>query len=99
MVNRKRVTRKIEHPPLHSRRCVGCGKYDTRENLIRVVRHGTEFSVEYNKSGSDTHAAGRGAYVHAQNSGCVKRAVNGGLARSLKRAVPESVLKMLETNG
>lgn len=97
-ISKKRVPKKTEKPPLHSRRCVGCGKYDARENLIRVVKDSKTgaFAVEYNTKASETHIAGRGAYTHAQ---CLKRAGGGGLARALKCAVPENILNMLGNNG
>jgi hypothetical protein len=44
-----------------------------------------------------TGPIGRGAYVHA-TSGCIEAAARGGLARSLRRAVPPEEVRRLAAN-
>ncbi len=70
------------------RTCVGCGKADDADGLVRVVlgpRGGkdeaTLVAVDLAES-----AHGRGAHVHARKE-CLARAAKGGLARSFKAKI------------
>jgi predicted RNA-binding protein YlxR (DUF448 family) len=70
------------------RTCVGCGKADDAESLVRVVLgpaspEGAPVAVDL--SGS----RGRGAYLHARKE-CLAKGAKSGLARSFKARVSAS---------
>ena len=61
------------------RRCVGCRRSDSPENLVRVVSEAGRASV-----GMAQPLPGRGAYVH-RNPECVERSLISGVwARALR---------------
>lgn len=74
-----RVRRKGQGP---ERTCIGCGKADVREHLVRVVV-GPDGEVAFDLAGG---TFGRGAHVHPSVS-CVEKAASKGLSRSFGMAV------------
>jgi predicted RNA-binding protein YlxR (DUF448 family) len=72
-------TRKGREP---GRTCVGCGKVDAREHLVRVVL-GPEGEIVFDLAGG---AFGRGAHVHPAIA-CLDKAASKGLSRSFGEAV------------
>jgi predicted RNA-binding protein YlxR (DUF448 family) len=79
-VQEARIPRKGHQP---ERTCIGCGKDDVRENLVRVVV-GPQGEVAFDLAGG---AFGRGAHVHPSSS-CLQKAASKGLSRSF--SVPVS---------
>jgi len=73
-VAKKPVKRK--HVP--QRTCVGCREVLPKRSLIRIVR--SSEAVEVDPTGK---MAGRGAYLHNQQS-CWERGLKGALAHALK---------------
>ena len=83
---------KDERPPREYagpvRTCVGCGKADDAESLVRIVLgpppgDGKGAPVAVDLAGS---SHGRGAHVHGRKD-CLERAAKGGLARSFKAKI------------
>ncbi len=74
------------------RMCLGCHENKNKRELIRVVRTpGGE--IELDDTGKK---AGRGAYI-CPSSDCLKKAVkNRGLEKSLRTAIPESIITILK---
>jgi hypothetical protein len=75
-------TTKTDERKSARRTCVGCGKVDAPQALVRVVL-GPGGEVAADLAGG---SAGRGAHVHPAPS-CLQKACRGGLARAFKRAV------------
>ncbi len=72
-------------PKESTRTCVGCGRKEAPEGLVRVVVLDGELAVDVAGGGF-----GRGAHVHPSPD-CLAKASNGGFARAFKsrvRAVP-----------
>lgn len=69
------------HEPM--RTCVGCRKVDRQRDLVRAVATSTG---RLQLQASRHRSAGRGTYVH-RNVACLKAALAGGFARSLRRRV------------
>jgi predicted RNA-binding protein YlxR (DUF448 family) len=78
-VQEARAARKGHEP---ERTCIGCGKADAREHLVRVVV-GPQGEVAFDLAGG---AFGRGAHVHPSLS-CLEKAASKGLSRSFGVAV------------
>jgi predicted RNA-binding protein YlxR (DUF448 family)/ribosomal protein L7Ae-like RNA K-turn-binding protein len=79
------------------RTCVGCGKADDAEVLVRVVlgpreSSGAEAMVAVDVAGG---AHGRGAHVHARKA-CLVNAAKMGLARSFKAPVRATAGELAE---
>ncbi len=74
------------------RMCLGCHESKNKRELIRVVRTpGGE--IELDGTGKK---AGRGAYI-CPSFDCLKKAVkNRGLEKSLRSAIPESIITTLK---
>ena len=64
------------------RTCVGCGKKDASNHLLRLVL-GPEGQVAFDLA---NHAFGRGAHVHPSPA-CLERAAQKGLSRSFRTKV------------
>ena len=74
------------------RRCIGCGEFFSKKELIRVIRT-AEGAIELDATGRKN---GRGAYL-CRKPECLKKAIrNRGLEHSLKTAVPADVYEILE---
>lgn len=74
------------------RRCIGCGRDDSKDSFIRSVRM-SDGSVIVP---ADAKAQGRGAYV-CRDLDCIRRArKRNALARTLRCAVDLSVYDHLE---
>jgi predicted RNA-binding protein YlxR (DUF448 family) len=67
---------------VRERTCVGCGKTDGAESMVRVVL-GPDGEVAFDLAG---HAVGRGAHVHP-SAECLERAASRGLSRSFRTNV------------
>lgn len=64
------------------RLCVGCGKHDDVDNMMRVVLGpGGQVAVDIAR-----RAQGRGAHLHARHA-CLKAAVSSGFSRSFRTRV------------
>ncbi|MCC6485405.1 MAG: YlxR family protein [Armatimonadetes bacterium] len=73
------------------RSCVGCRRKASKREFVRIVRS-PDGEVSLDSGG---RAAGRGAYVCA-NEVCVKKALRGSrLTKALRASVNESVLNDL----
>lgn len=68
-----------------SRTCVGCGRHDVPEELVRVVL-GPDGQVAIDLAGG---SFGRGAWVHASPA-CVTKAAPRGLSRSFRATLEVS---------
>lgn len=64
------------------RLCVGCGKHDDADNMMRVVL-GPDGQVAVDIA---RRAQGRGAHLHARHA-CLKAAISGGFSRSFRTRV------------
>jgi predicted RNA-binding protein YlxR (DUF448 family) len=74
------------------RMCLGCRENKNKRDLIRVVRT-PEGDIELDVTGKK---AGRGAYI-CPSPDCLKKAVKSkGLEKSLRTAVPESIINLLK---
>lgn len=71
------------------RTCIGCRGVQGKKTMIRLVR--TNDGVLLDKSGK---TAGRGAYLHLQED-CIKKGLNGAIARALKTEIHEDNLAQL----
>jgi len=70
------------------RQCLGCRTMKPKKELLRIVR-GADNAISLDLRGK---ASGRGAYVCAGSSECLKRAVKSkAIQRALDTAVPDSV--------
>jgi predicted RNA-binding protein YlxR (DUF448 family) len=74
------------------RMCLGCRENKNKRDLIRVVRTPLG-EIEVDLTGKK---AGRGAYI-CPSPDCLKKAVKSkGLEKSLRAAVPESIITLLK---
>ena len=85
----KKQTVRRRHKP--QRTCVGCQQVLDKRELIRVVR--TPEGVLVDETGKQ---AGRGAYLHNQQS-CWEKGLKGSLARALKTTISEADRAHLES--
>lgn len=75
-----------------SRICVGCREPKEKGDLIRIVKN-AQNEISLDETGKKN---GRGAYL-CRNTECFRQAVKSrGLERSLKTAVPQEVITLLE---
>ena len=74
--------RKKRERRVRERTCVGCGKTDGDETMVRLVL-GPDGAVAFDLAG---HAFGRGAHVHPTAS-CLEQAASRGLARSFRTKI------------
>ena len=81
------TTRKI---PM--RMCIGCRERRPKRELIRIVRTPND-DIQLDRTGK---LSGRGAYLCADRSECLKRAVRSkALERALERPVTEEIYEAL----
>lgn len=74
------------------RMCLGCRESKNKRELIRIVRTPAG-EIELDETGKK---AGRGAYI-CPRAACLQKAVKSkGLEKSLRAAVPESIVKLLK---
>lgn len=74
------------------RMCLGCRENKNKRELIRIVRTPTG-EIELDETGKK---AGRGAYI-CPSAACLQKAVKSrGLEKSLRLAVPDSIVKLLQ---
>lgn len=85
----KKTPKKVKHVP--QRTCVGCREVNAKRALVRIVR--TEEGLRVDLTGK---AAGRGAYLHAQQS-CWQKGLKGALAHALKVELTEQDREILRT--
>ena len=70
------------------RRCVGCGEFKPRENLIRVMKNENGGEVVINPN---SKTFGRSAYL-CYNESCIEKAFKKNkLAKQLKTSVPNEL--------
>ncbi len=74
------------------RRCIGCGEFFPKKEMIRVIRT-AEGTVELDATGRKN---GRGAYLCPKRECLGKALKNKGLEHSLKISVPREVYEVLE---
>ena len=86
----KKTNMPRKHIP--QRTCIGCREVQGKKTMIRLVR--TNDGVLLDKSGK---MAGRGAYLHLQED-CIKKGLNGAIARALKTEIHEHNLAQLIEN-
>jgi len=72
--------------------CLGCRENKNKRELIRIVRTPMG-EIELDETGKK---AGRGAYI-CPSPACLQKAVKSkGLEKSLRLAVPDSIVKLLQ---
>jgi predicted RNA-binding protein YlxR (DUF448 family)/ribosomal protein L30E len=77
------------------RTCVGCGKRNPADALVRLVLNEAESTVVVDAKGG---SFGRGAHVHADRA-CLEGAAKKGLPRAFKREMRVDVDAVLEQIG
>jgi predicted RNA-binding protein YlxR (DUF448 family) len=71
-------TKQVRKKHIPQRTCVGCRDVLSKRNLVRLVRSPQGVIID-----STGKAAGRGAYLH-KNQSCWQKALQGSLAKALK---------------
>ena len=80
----------------HLRKCVGCGEFKPREDMIKITKEHSSEEVVFN---SDSKTFGRSVYL-CYNQDCIENAFKKGkinrVLKSKTQIDKEAVMKLLE---